>query len=316
MVTGATGFVGGNICRDLLSRGHNVYSLVYDGDPPSGTIPVEADITDERSLRFPDLDGVVHCAGMLESSHPSREILEKVNIKGTKNVFREAARAGARNFVFMSTVMVLGPRGSKKKPLTEDMEPEPKDPYGLSKTVCERYLKEASRKLAVNTVVLRAPVIYGGGMNPHSSGMKTFQSIRKGIMPLVGKGDTIFNLLYVGNLCQAVYLSLESKKDFTVYHVNEGPYTLRYAIDEISDVLGVDKGYRKIPGFLFWILTLFSEISKPVFKGPPPISWTKYRSLTSDIWNMDYSRIRSELNYEPLYTLREGAKLTKEYYGW
>jgi nucleoside-diphosphate-sugar epimerase len=240
----------------------------------------------------------------------------KVNVDGTINVFNEAVRSGAANFIFMSTIMALGPQGKENSPMTEDMKPNPTEDYGRSKLECERFLEKESKDKDISIVALRPPVLYGGGMNVNSSAMRTFEAIRKGNMPLVGNGKTILNMLYVGNLSHAVVMSLNAGPGFSIYHVNEGPYTQKKVIDTVSRVLGIKKGYKKYPKPLLWLLTLVSEITSPLFKGPPPISWTKYRALTTDSWATDFSKIKSELGYKPIVSFEEGIRETGHYYGW
>ena len=316
LVTGASGFIGANVCRRLSDRGYEVYSLMYEGKKPDGTKRLNGDITERNSLTFPDIDDVVHCAGILESSHPTREMMWKVNYNGTVNVWKESKRAGAKHFVFMSTIMVYGPNGTLKRPLKESMEPDPKDTYGKTKLSCERFLRKESSKGGPHVCVLRPPVIYGPGMNDNSSGMKTFLSVKKGIIPLVKDGDTVYNMLYVDNMVQAILLALENRESYEVYNINEGPYTLKEVISEISKQMGKEKGYKRYPKMVLWLITLLSSINSRLFKGPPLMSWTKYVGLTSDVWNMDFEKAKKKLNYRPRIDLQEGIRRTLEYYGW
>lgn len=316
LITGASGFVGGRIARDLMAEGYQVYSFLIDGEAPDGSIRIDGDITDPEKCRFPPVDAVIHCAGILESSHPSKELLIKVNVDGTKNVFNEAIRSGAKNFIFMSTIMALGPQGTRYKPMTEDMDPKPTEDYGRSKLECERFFSERSKKENISIIALRPPVLYGSGMNNNSSAMRTFKAIINGSMPLVGNGSTVLNMLYVGNLSHAVSRSLKAKPGFTIYHVNEGPYTQREVIETVSRVFGIKKGYKRYPKLLLWIITMFTELASPLFKGPPPISWTKYRALTTDSWSTDFSKIRNEIGYQPNISLEKGIKETGDFYGW
>jgi nucleoside-diphosphate-sugar epimerase len=290
--------------------------MALDSEDASGLKNVfRGDITDPSSLDFPECDCVIHCAGILESSHPTKEMLMKVNFKGTENVFEEASNSGAEGFVFISSISALGPRGSREVPMTEEMEPRPVDAYGKSKLEAERSImkKAISRKITVT--ILRPSVLYGPGMNLNSSGMKTFTSLNKGIMPLVGNGDTTLNMLYVDNLVDAVMAAIGRRGGPAIYHVSEYPYTQKKVIETIEKSMG-RKGHRKYPKSILWIMTLMSEYMNYFFKGPPPLSWTKYKALTSDIWTMSSEKIERDLNFHPSVTLEEGVAMTCDHYGW
>jgi UDP-glucose 4-epimerase len=320
LVTGAGGFLGRRIYKTLEKKGHIVLPMAMEGEDAEGlTNVIRGDITDPSSLHIPEIDSVIHCAGILESSHPSEESLMKVNYEGSINVFEKSVESGIDKFIFISSISALGPQGSRDSPMTEFMKPHPGDAYGRSKLEAERYLKKVSEKTKINVTILRPSVLYGPGMNLDSSGMKTFTSIRKGIMPLVGKGNTTLNMLYVDNLVNAVIISLERNAPsgvyFRLYHVCERSYTQKEVIDTIEEAMG-SKGHRRYPRSVLWMLAFLSETIKPLLKGPPPLSWTKYRALTSDIWTMSSEKIRAELSFREIFTLKEGVERTCRHYGW
>ncbi len=316
VVTGGAGFLGRRICLSLEKKGHIAIPMAMEGEDATGLKGViRGDITDASSFEFPQCDAVIHCAGILESSHPTDELLFKVNYQGTKNVHEKALKGGSERFIFISTISAVGPWGRKDVPMTESMKPSPADPYGRSKLEAERYLENFAGSKKMVVTILRPSVLYGPGMNLNSSGMKTFTSIRKGIMPLVGKGDHIFNMLYVDNLVKAIVLSLEKNENFAIFHVSEGPYTQREVIKTIEVAMG-KMGHRRYPKPLLYLMTLIAELVKPLLKGPPPLSWMKYRALTTDIWNMSSDKIRKDLDFNEDTSLEDGVAITCEHYGW
>jgi len=239
----------------------------------------------------------------------------KVNHKGTENVYKEGLRKGMRKIVFISTVAAIGPQGTLEKGMVEKMEPSPKDAYGLSKLKAEQFLVQNGGNDGTDVIILRPTVLYGEGMNIHSSGLKTFTAIEKGIMPIVNDGKNIYNLLHVDNFVDAIRLSVLKGQGIQTYHVGEGPYTHKQVVTTIESAMG-RKGHRKIPRCLLYLLARTFEILSPLLKGPPLISMTKYRGLTSSIWHLDHSAIFKDLGYEPIISLEEGVKRTIASYGF
>jgi nucleoside-diphosphate-sugar epimerase len=315
IVTGGSGFLGRKVSDKFRENGYHVYQMALPSEEVEGEYFFKGDITDPEKFEFPQADTLIHCAGILESSHPSDELMFKVNYEGTVNVYNEALKKGMKRMVFISTVAAIGPHGTFDHGMREDMPPDPKDAYGRSKLKAERFLEKMAEKDGVDITILRPTVLYGEGMNLNSSGMKTFTAINKGIMPLIGDGNTIYNLLHVENFVHAIILALEKGKGFNIYHVSEGPYSHKQVVETIERVMG-KKGHKRIPKPLLYLIARFFGFISPFIKGPPPVSMTKYRGLSSNIWHLDSSKIERELGYEPVITLDEGAKRTISHYGW
>jgi len=317
-VTGGSGFVGARVISVLEDRGIETISL--DKRPRNserdGTRSIVGDITDPSTFDIPEISSMVHCAGILESSHMSEDIMNSVNFEGTRNVYMKGLDAGMERFVFLSTIMVNGPRGTRDRAMIETDEPCPIEPYGRSKLDAERFLLERSEKDGVGLVILRPPVIYGEGMSPNSSAMRTFISIRKGIMPLIDGGIHRFNMLYIGNLAEAIDKALGLGCPAGVYHINEGPYDLSMVIDAIKKRMGLKRGHIYLPRPVFFILCTVSEIASPLINGPPPLSKTKYIALTTDAWNFDSKLFVESSGFEPPFSLEEGIDRTCSFYGW
>jgi dihydroflavonol-4-reductase len=137
-VSGATGFVGSHVARELRERGADVRDERIDVlDPPAL----------ERALE--GCDAVVHVAALYSYEAPAAKI-ERVNVQGTRNVLAAAARTGVRRFLFTSTAGTCGPVAGR--PATEDDGPpawELAIPYKRTKLAAER-LALAARAIVVN----------------------------------------------------------------------------------------------------------------------------------------------------------------------
>src|SRR5690606_13334635 len=130
-LTGATGFVGGHVLRELASRGHLVRALVRNRKKLEGNQDfidrvVDGDLSDTRALEegVAGAEAVIHVAGLLAAS--SRKQFRRVNAEGTHRVLQAASRVakGLERFVYVSSISAAGP-SRPGEPLVEDDPPEP-----------------------------------------------------------------------------------------------------------------------------------------------------------------------------------------------
>lgn len=173
LVTGANGFIGRALCRDLLENGYVVRGAVRRCDNqvkiPNydvvsvGNIGPETDWT--SALK--DVDSVIHLAARAHviketSSEPMMEY-RKINLHATDSLARQAAKAGVRRFIYISSIGVNGNQ-TREKPFTEADYPSPQDPYALSKWEAEQALRRISETTNLKAVVVRLPLVYGPGV--------------------------------------------------------------------------------------------------------------------------------------------------------
>ena len=167
LVTGATGFIGGNLARQLWERGHEVRALVRPGSNTltidgTGIEPVTGDILDRKSVdrAIRGCEAVFHCAGAYTFWSPDPTLIHRTNLDGTANVLEAARQAGVSRVVYTSTVSTVGLPNWELA-----MEETPADPrhlaghYKKSKYQAEVLaLKMASEGLPVVVVNPTTPV--------------------------------------------------------------------------------------------------------------------------------------------------------------
>ncbi|MBM3567077.1 MAG: NAD-dependent epimerase/dehydratase family protein, partial [Alphaproteobacteria bacterium] len=175
LVTGANGFVGRAVCAELTLRGHAVVAAIRTAEKAAGLSCVRAAVvgdlgpdTDWREA-LNGIDAVVHLAArvhvMGESGEAAEAAHRRANTEGTRRL-AEAAAAGARRFVFLSTVKVMGESSEGRAPFTESDTPAPDadDAYGQSKLAAEIALAGVARTTGLEVAVLRPPLVYGPGV--------------------------------------------------------------------------------------------------------------------------------------------------------
>src|SRR5947207_11995628 len=175
LVTGGAGFIGAHVARHLLDAGHDVLVLDdlsggYEANVPAGAAFVDGSVTDAELVddlfRTHDFSHVFHLAAYAAEglSHFIRRFNYTNNVLGSINVLNAAVRAETvERFVFASSIAVYGPA---QTPMSEDVVPEPEDPYGIAKYAVELDLAAAHRMFGFATTIFRPHIAYAGLQNP------------------------------------------------------------------------------------------------------------------------------------------------------
>lgn len=172
LVTGANGFVGRALCAPAVSRGMAVRGITRDicdlaigiENLVVGSIDGNTDWLDALA----DCEVVVHLAArvhvMQEAAADPLDEFRRVNVQGTLNLGLQAAAAGVRRFVFVSSVKVNGEDTLAGQAFTEGDTPSPQDPYGQSKHEAELGLRQLAADTGMEVVIIRPPLVYGPGV--------------------------------------------------------------------------------------------------------------------------------------------------------
>jgi nucleoside-diphosphate-sugar epimerase len=167
-VTGATGFVGRALCAEATRRNMTVAQLqvarVATESIAIGSVPSGADGADVLG----NTTVLVHLASRVhimndKSADPLAEY-RLVNVQATINLASQAAAAGVRRFIFLSSIKVNGEFTQVSRPFTADDVPAPEDAYGVSKLEAEVALKQIAIETGMEVVIIRPPLVYGPGV--------------------------------------------------------------------------------------------------------------------------------------------------------
>jgi UDP-glucose 4-epimerase len=201
LVTGANGFVGQHLIPTLASRGWIVRraSRMPTGEPNDVLIESIGPTTDWQDALV-DVDAVVHLAARVHAPNEEHEfeLYRVVNIEGTLNLARCAVRAGVRQFVFLSTILVNGRSSDGRRPFSEKDILTPQGVYGVSKAAAETGLKAIAQDGNMCVTIIRPPLIYGAGAKGNFQLLA--YAVERGIPLPFGSIDNRRAFLAVGNL--------------------------------------------------------------------------------------------------------------------
>ena len=166
LVTGASGFVGRHLSPALARDGWTVRRAVRQPSVSADDVVIESIGSEtDWSTALAGVEAVVHLAARVHHPHEefATEIYRSVNTEGTLHLARCAAKAGVRQFIFVSTVLVHGRSNDGRAPFSEKDDLTPRGLYGLSKAAAEAGLKTLAQEGAMNITVVRPPLVYGSG---------------------------------------------------------------------------------------------------------------------------------------------------------
>ncbi len=173
LVTGSAGFIGSHVCRHLLKQEHRVVGLDdlsggFRDQVPNGVEFVEGSVTDgmliRRLFEKHSFEHVFHLAAYAAEglSHFIKHFNYTNNLLGSVNLINASVNHGVKCFVFTSSIAVYG---RNQLPMSEEMSPQPEDPYGIAKYAVELDLRETHEMFGLNYVIFRPHNVYGENQN-------------------------------------------------------------------------------------------------------------------------------------------------------
>lgn len=209
LVTGASGFVGSVLCELLACSGYVVRAAGRAVRPASGASAEHVLVGDlggdprwQEALAGVDI--VVHLAArahILNDPPANASLYARANALGTSNLAQQAAAAGVRQFVFLSSVKVNG-EATTLRAFTSQDEPQPRDAYGVSKWQGEQFAMAIGQQSGMRVAIIRSPLIYGSGVKANFFRLMRWVDEEK---PLpFGAVKNRRSLVSVWNLCDLI----------------------------------------------------------------------------------------------------------------
>lgn len=315
LVTGATGFVGGALVKELIRRGNSVRALVRETSNTTnlkalGVELIYGDITDKDSVvaALVGCSNLYHVASIFEWWLPDRRLYYQVNVDGTKNILEAALEAKVSRVVYTSTAETIGEIKGKKK--TENTQHRG---YHLSDYAKSKYLAEQEAlnfcKKGLPLVCVNPTTVYGPG-NFKDSG-KSIIDFLKG--RLGGQFGSYMSFVYIDDVVNGHILAMEKGRAGERYILaGDEDILIRDWWNLIAELSGVHKIPKEIPGWQVMVLAFAFEILSALTKKPPMISRDNTR-LCSYGLRADNAKAKTELGMT-FTPLREGFSRTIRWY--
>jgi len=300
-VTGATGYIGSAVVRQLLDKGKTVRCLVRETSSLKNLAvldvePVYGDIRDMDSLSraLDGCDNVYHLAAIYANWLPDAGLMYQVNEEGTRNVLAACKTAGVKKIVYCSSVAALGAHG--KNPADESAAfnlNSTKDHYYISKYRAEQVALEYVRRGLPVVIVNPANPIGPGDIAPTPTGALII-SIIKGKLP--GYVDGGINLIDLTDCTRAIVAAMEKGKVGEKYVLGNRNVRIKEYFDIIVTVAGRGKSpFIKLPRWA----AVFSGYGYQLLArvtGKPPVTSASWVRVGSHYSWWDCSKAREQLN--------------------
>ncbi len=318
LVTGATGFIGSHLVKDLCSKGESVRVFARKQSSLNRLqgLDVEyffGDLTDPESARqsVEGVDIVYNIAGLINSPVGSHEsIYWESNLITVKNLLAACVKRKIKSFVFCSSVSVMG--FLDKMPADESTPCHPQNIYEKAKyeaeIICLKYFQEKG----IPVSIIRPAKVYGPS---DVKNFKLFKAIAKHRFLMIGNGKTMLHPVYVKDLVCAFQLCAHSDKSAGRTYLIGGvrPVMLDEFVNKSAEILNVRIPSIHCPAFLGRCAAYFLERICPPLKIEPPLFKRRLEFFTRD-QAFDLSRAKQELGYTPQVDIEEGLTETLSWY--
>jgi dihydroflavonol-4-reductase len=317
LITGATGFLGSNVCEYLSSQGYSLKALARSTSDTSfletlGVDIVRGDVSDLAAVRaaMQGCDYVVHAAAHFRLWGPPEPFI-KTNVDGTHAVLEAALAAGVKKFIHISTIIVVGPQ----KPgvvITEETpcRPYPTDNYAQTKFLGERLAQSYVSK-GLPLVILRLGALYGP-YGHYAFNRLFFEEFLHNWRVQVHRGRHIIFPCYAGDAAKAIEAALKLGRVGQIYNVSNESISHREANQTVSRLANRSSWRINFPG---WLMIEFAKILEDIafFTHREPFYPKNLEPYVFRDWIVDSSKAERELGFVSS-TFAEGAQRTLDWY--
>jgi len=294
-ITGATGFIGRQITKDLLARGCRVRALTRSArqSPDDSLVWVRGSLENPQSLAelVSGVDAVVHCAGQVRGSNEA--VFTECNVTGSASVMQAAQAAGScKKFLFISSLAARHPELSW---------------YANSKYVAEQQLQTLSGDMTLG--IFRPTAVYG----PGDKELKPLlEGLLRGVLPQLGRRDATLTFIHVTDMAAAVRQWLLS--DYPqggIYELCDG-ITGGYSWSRMQQIgAAVRQGPVRlipVPLALLKLMATLSMMWNRLVKTEPMLTQSKIRELTHPDWTASNQQLTNAVGWVPEVSLERALR--------
>jgi nucleoside-diphosphate-sugar epimerase len=305
LVTGANGYLGRALCsragaEDLLLRECVRTATVKPPGAVDQMVVGHIDGATDWSRALNSCTAVTHLAARVHvmAERATNPLLEfrRVNVEGTLNLARQAAAAGVRRFLFVSSVKVNGEGTAESHPFNAADAPAPLDPYGISKMEAEQGLRQIANDTDMEVVIVRPPLIYGPGVKANFASL--MHAVQRGIpLPLASVTHNRRSFVALDNLVDLLITCID----------HPAAANQAFLVSDGEDLSTADLLHR-----------LGEAMGKPARLFPVPPSLLQFSAdllgkgdmaqrLLGNL-QVDISHTRNTLNWSPPISVDEGLR--------
>lgn len=327
LIIGASGFIGSFIVEEAIRRGFETWAAVrktssrqYLKDNRINFLELQFDNEDKltEQLTPHQFDYIIDAAGVTKCKNT--DDFFRINTEGTKRIVNAILRTrmNVKKFVYLSSLSVFGAIREEEphKDITDNDITKPNTYYSKSKLEAEKFLSTIEGKL--NYVILRPTGVYGPREKDY---FLMVESIKKHFDFAVGFSKQEVTFVYVTDVVEAVFLTLDKSESGKKYFLTDGEV---YESDVFSKYIKEELGNKHclrlvVPVWMMRILCTLGNIWGKITGTVTALNKDKFYILTQRNWRCDISKAVEELGYQPKVKLHEGVRKTVEWYkheGW
>lgn len=316
VVTGANGFIGSHLVAYLLEQGHEVKCIVRETSNLKwmGQLDVQfvkCGLNDvaQLSAAFEGATYIFHLAGVTRAKKFEDYI--KGNVDLTENVLQACEEHSSIEKIIVTSSLAASAPARLDEPVTEETASQPISLYGKSKVEMERILKQKYNHLPY--VIVRPPVVYG----PRDTEVLLFfKTVQKGLVSKIGLGKKQVSLVYIDDLVRGLFLAATKENALrqTYFFASHRILDWEGIGTETAAILGKKAMKLSVPHFAVYIVAGIAEIFNVFQQKAPTLNLEKAKEITKEAWTCSDEKARKELGYEPLVSMKEGFKITLDWY--
>ena len=314
LVTGASGFIGQHLTGRLLERGMALRVVTRNPDrlPAEWRGRVEVvtgSLSDKGTIESATKGAslVFHLAGETQDQASMRA----VNTEVTRALVQAARAAGAKRFVHLSSVGVIG--ADQPGTVTEEAPCRPKNEYEQTKLEGERAVLDFARSGGLDAVVVRPTIVFGEGVGrSRDSLLEWLKAVQRGRFAFIGK-QAVANYVYVGDVVEAmIRLSERPSAGGEVFHVAD-PAPMRDFVGAMTDALGVPRPTKTVPVWAAYAAAAVLQAANRLFGTPAPLTLSRVRALSS-VCRFSGDKLRMQAGVALPFGYRTGLTRTVRWY--